>query len=109
MKLLVAAVGGIPGEIVIPLITCDTEGCGCGDGWLGLSSRQLVTVAEVRDVDVSRADLEATLRAYYADCGWAEDADEMGDGCAEELLEEAEVFAAGWRVVRIDDEVVSEP
>jgi hypothetical protein len=103
MKLLAAAVGGVPGEVIVPIMACDTEGCPCGSGFVGVTSGRLVTVAAVGDLVMATDDLRGIVAAYMTERGWDVN-DEMLDDLAEDLQELAD-WPEGTRITRTGDEV----
>ena len=80
----------IEGELVVLGLVCATDqndplgGCGCGRAFSGLQSRRATTTALVRDLDLSRDDLEFAIAAWLAGDGIT--ARTIGD------LEYAELF-----------------
>jgi hypothetical protein len=80
----------IEGELVILGQVCAADrgnplgGCGCGRAFSGLRSERATTTALVRDVDLSREDLELAIAARFAADGLT--AETIGD------LEYAELF-----------------
>jgi hypothetical protein len=103
VKLLTAAVGGVPGELVVPIMACDTPRCGCGRGFIGMSSGELVSVAVVADLEMSTDDLRGIIEGYLARTGWGADPELLAD-LAEELRDLAD-WPTGTRVRRTGDEV----
>ena len=96
MKLLVATgegQGGRPGdfdwtvegELVMIGEVCPTDrddpdgGCGCGRAFAGLASHRATTTALVRDLPVTRSELEGAVHDSLQAQGWL-----VGDGSADE-------------------------
>jgi hypothetical protein len=66
----------VEGELVWVGSVCATDqrdpdgGCGCGRGFMGLSSHRATTTAEVRDLPLTRDDVVAALAGYYESAGY---------------------------------------
>jgi len=90
----------VEGELIMFGVVCARDetdpdgGCGCGRAFSGLSSHRATTTAVIRDLPLSRTDVQQALAGYYEAGGWgripaAEIADEVDD-----LLD----LAARWPV-----------
>jgi hypothetical protein len=70
----------VPGELVIPpSLVCDADwaaadpdvgGCGCGRAFVGLSSAQGTTTAEVRELDMDLGRYVSVIRDSLTRQGW---------------------------------------
>lgn len=123
MRVLTAGAGSrpedfahtIPGEIVYIGTICAADlpeqggngRCGCGRAFSGVASGKATTVAVVADLELTMDDLAAMLTDRFTRSGWKDPA-EMGQGFAEEIVEEAETFPEGTRLRRDIDDVSPE-
>jgi hypothetical protein len=121
MKLLVAAVDldpagwswCVPGE----LVSVDAAGCelagtdvhdpehDCMFAFVGLVSGKATTLAEVRDLDMTREQLLEVIRSDFAEVGM-DLTDEQANGEADQMLEDAEEWPPGTLVRRYADDLM---
>lgn len=65
----------IEGELVLVEEPCATDradpdgGCGCGRSFAGLSSHRATTTVVIRDLELTRADVELAVAGYYVSGG----------------------------------------
>jgi hypothetical protein len=89
----------VEGELVTPYTpTCALDeadpdgGCGCGRAFAGLNSHKATTTAQIRNVDLTEADVLEAVRSSLEYSGWdPADAPEI----ARELVTVAENFPVG--------------
>ena len=103
----------IEGELVTIDEPCATDrddpegGCGCGRSFAGLNSHRATTTAQVRESELSEADVREAIRSSLTDGGWIdvdrtprEDAEAMVDEALARVLAIAEHFPPGTVVGR---------
>jgi hypothetical protein len=103
----------VEGELVLLGVICARDeadpdgGCGCGRSFSGLSSHRATTTAEVRDIDLTRADLLLAVQSYLEASGWAALAlgDDPARALVDELIELGETFDVGTVLERRIDDV----
>ena len=103
----------VDGELVMLGMVCARDqadpdgGCGCGRAFTGLSSHKATTTAQVRDVDLTQADLMLAVQSHLEQSGWT--AMGVGDDSAREFVAEmvelGEQFDEGTIVERRIDDV----
>jgi hypothetical protein len=100
------------GELVwTGALVCATDqndpdgGCGCGRGFAGLSSHRACSTAAVRQLGLTRADVDLALRGHLESAGWlqymsAADAEDMVREEVDEMLRLGAAFPLGTVIER---------
>lgn len=82
-------------------------GCGCGRGFVGMSSHRATTTVEVRELPwLTRADLAIALRSHIEESGFGL-VEEHLDGAVSEMLSWAEGLPTGTVLRRRLDVLVA--
>jgi hypothetical protein len=107
----------VEGELVMLGEMCATDrndplgGCGCGRAFAGLASRRATTTALVRDLDLTRYDVELAVAAQYAADGinaeviGEDEYAELFSATVDEMVRFGAVWPAGTVVRRVLDSV----
>lgn len=64
----------IPGELLYRPFTCDSDQhgqCGCGRAWVGITTRQGATAAQITEQDITVEEYAGLIAAHFTEVwGW---------------------------------------